>query len=109
MSLIGVVVMGGIVVNDSILKIDTINRIRKQGGSTLDAIAEGGERRLKSIIMTSLTTILALIPILFGTVLGSELQQPMAVSLIAGMVVGTLVSLYIIPLVYWVVYRNKVM
>lgn len=108
MSLIGVVVMGGIVVNDSILKIDTINRIRRQGGSTLDAIAEGGERRLKSIIMTSLTTILALIPILFGTDLGSELQQPMAVSLIAGMVIGTLVSLYIIPLVYWVVYRNKV-
>lgn len=106
MSLIGIVVMGGIVVNDSILKIDTINRIRKQGGNTLDAIAEGGERRLKSIIMTSLTTILALVPILFGHDLGSELQRSMAITLIAGMTIGTLVSLYIIPLIYWVAYKK---
>lgn len=107
MSLIGVIVMGGIVVNDSILKIDTINRLRREGKNTLDSIAEGGTRRLKSIIMTSLTTILALVPILFGNDLGSELQQPMAITLIAGMTIGTLVSLYIVPLIYWVAYRKN--
>ncbi|MGD9978903.1 MAG: efflux RND transporter permease subunit, partial [Bacteroidales bacterium] len=107
MSLIGVIVMGGIVVNDSILKIDTINRLRREGKNTLDSIAEGGTRRLKSIIMTSLTTVLALVPILFGNDLGSELQQPMAITLIAGMTIGTLISLYIVPLIYWVAYRKN--
>lgn len=107
MSMIGFVVMGGVVVNDSILKIDTINRLRKGGMAIHDAIAEGGERRIKSITTTSLTTILALIPILFGHDLGSELQQPMAVTLIAGMTIGTLVSVFIVPLVYSMVYRER--
>jgi multidrug efflux pump subunit AcrB len=106
MSMIGLVVMGGIIINDSILKIDTINRLRKDGLPLMEAIHEGGERRLKPIIMTSLTTILALTPILFGHDLGSELQQPLAVATIAGMVFGTVVSLYLIPLVYWRVYKG---
>lgn len=107
MSLIGIVVMGGIIVNDSILKIDSINRLHRGGMPLEAAIAEGGKRRLKSIVMTSLTTILALFPILIGHDIGSELQQPMAITLIAGMFVGTLVSLYVVPLIYWVVYRKK--
>lgn len=107
MSMIGLIVMGGVVVNDSILKIDAINRLRKQGVNLHDAITEGGDRRLKSIVTTSLTTILALVPILFGSDLGSELQRPMAITLIAGMIIGILVSLYIVPLIYWVAYRKK--
>lgn len=79
MTMIGLVVMGGIVVNDSILKIDTINRLRKDGLDLMEAISEGGKRRLKPIVMTSITTMLALVPILFGHDLGSELQQPLAV------------------------------
>ena len=103
MSLIGIVVMSGVIVNDSILKIDTINQLRKQGYSVNEAVAAGGERRLKPILMTSITTILALAPFLFSHDLGSELQQPLAIAVISGMLAGTLVSLYYIPLFYqWV-------
>jgi multidrug efflux pump subunit AcrB len=107
MTMIGLVVMGGIVVNDSILKIDTINRLRKDGLGLMEAISEGGKRRLKPIVMTSITTILALVPILIGHDLGSELQQPLAVVTIGGMVIGTLVSLYFVPLIYWWLYQKQ--
>lgn len=62
MSMIGLVVMSGIIINDSILKVDTINRLRKNGMSLLRAVFTGGHSRLKPIIMTSLTTILAIAP-----------------------------------------------
>ena len=101
MSLIGLVVMNGIIINDSILKIDTINQLRRQGYSILHAIAMGGQRRLKAILMTSFTTIVAMIPVLFLPGLGSELQRPMAIVLIGGMGIGTFVSLYFIPMCYY--------
>ncbi|MDR1274551.1 MAG: efflux RND transporter permease subunit, partial [Odoribacteraceae bacterium] len=81
MSMIGIVVMCGVVINDSILKIDTIRRLQRDGLPLLDAIHEGGVRRLKPILMTSLTTILALVPLLWGDDIGSQLQRPMAVTL----------------------------
>jgi multidrug efflux pump subunit AcrB len=105
MSAIGIIVMSGIIINDSILKIDTINRARWSGMDTLSAIKLGGQRRLKPIIMTSLTTILALVPFLFFSGLGAELQKPLALAVIGGMTLGTLVSLYFIPLAYWILYR----
>ncbi len=107
MSLIGIVVMCGIIINDSILKVDTINRLRKEGKSLLRAILEGGHSRLKPIIMTSLTTILALVPFLNRVDMGSDLQYPMSVSIIIGMTVGTVVSLVFIPLAYYTIYKNK--
>jgi multidrug efflux pump subunit AcrB len=64
-------------------------------------------RRLKPILMTSLTTILALVPLLWGDDIGSQLQRPMAVTLIGGMTIGTLVSLYVIPLFFYYVQRLK--
>jgi multidrug efflux pump subunit AcrB len=105
MSMIGIVVMAGIVINDSILKIDTINHLRADGMALMEAIHTGGTRRLKSIVMTSLTTILALTPVLISPDIGSELQQPLALAIIGGMAMGTVVSLYFIPLVYWYFYR----
>lgn len=101
MSMIGIVVMGGIIINDSILKIDTINELRKSGVSLLRAIVLGGHRRLKSILMTSLTTVLAMVPLLFTPGMGAELQRPLAVALGGGMLLGTAVSLYLIPLCYY--------
>ncbi len=101
MSLIGIIVMSGIIINDSILKIDTINRLRNQGYSLMRALVVGGQRRFKPIIMTSLTTILALLPFLFITGLGADLQKPLALAVIGGMIVGTMVSLYFIPLFYY--------
>jgi multidrug efflux pump subunit AcrB len=105
MAMIGLVVMSGIVVNDSILKVDTINRLYRSGMPLVEAIREGGRRRLKPIIMTSITTILALVPVLWGSGMGSELQRPLALIVIGGMVVGTVVSLYFIPLCYY--YLNR--
>jgi multidrug efflux pump subunit AcrB len=107
MSMIGIIVMSGIIINDSILKIDTINRLRRDGMELKQAIFTGGARRLKPIIMTSLTTILAMMPFLFGHDLGSELQKPLALTVIGGMSLGTVVSLYFIPLAYWYLYRHK--
>ena len=101
MSMIGIIVMSGIVINDSILKIDTIKRLRTQGYSVLHAIAEGGHRRLKPILMTSLTTILALTPFLFTHGLGADLQRPLALAVIGGLGLGTFVSLYVVPLLYY--------
>ncbi|MCB4807935.1 efflux RND transporter permease subunit [Tamlana sp. 62-3] len=106
MSLIGIVVMSGIIINDSILKIDTIIQLQRQGYSQIKALLVAGKRRLKPILMTSLTTILALIPLLFSSGLGAELQAPLAVSLIGGMLLGTLISLYFIPLCYY--YLSKI-
>lgn len=107
MSLIGIVVMCGIVINDSILKVDTINRLRRDGYSTLRAVMMGGRRRLKPIIMTSLTTILAIVPFLFAGGMGNDLQRPLSLALIGGMIVGTLVSVFFIPLAYYYVYKRK--
>lgn len=107
MSAIGIIVMSGIIINDSILKIDTINRIYRETGQLHESIFKGGIRRLKPIIMTSLTTILALLPLLFFGGLGAELQKPLALAIIGGMLIGTLVSLYFIPLAYWFINRKK--
>jgi multidrug efflux pump subunit AcrB len=108
MSMIGIVVMSGIIINDSILKIDTIIQLQRQGYSLLKALLVAGQRRLKPILMTSLTTILALIPLLFSNGLGAELQAPLAVALIGGMFLGTIVSLYFIPLCYYYFSKNKI-
>jgi multidrug efflux pump subunit AcrB len=107
MSMIGMIVMSGIIINDSILKIDTINRLRAKGYTLKDAVKEAGIRRLNPIIMTSLTTILAVIPFLFSEGMGADLQKPLAWALIGGMLIGTLVSLYFIPLAYHFLYRKQ--
>ena len=107
MSMIGIVVMSGIVINDSILKIDTIIQLQRQGNSLIRSLLMAGKRRLKPILMTSLTTILALVPVLLTGGLGGELQAPLAVALIGGMLLGTLVSLYFIPLSYYYLAKNK--
>jgi multidrug efflux pump subunit AcrB len=106
MSLIGIIVMSGIIINDSILKIDTIKQLQNQGYSLMRALSTAGRRRLKPILMTSITTILALVPFLFTKGLGSDLQRPLALAVIGGMLIGTLVSLYFIPLGYYYLKRN---
>ncbi|MDE5961347.1 MAG: efflux RND transporter permease subunit, partial [Duncaniella sp.] len=106
MSAIGIIVTCGIVVNDSILKIDAINELRKTGMPLEKAIHTAGQRRLRAIIMTSLTTIFAMVPVLFTSDMGSELQRPLAIAMIGSMLVGTLVSIFIIPLFYWLIYRK---
>jgi multidrug efflux pump subunit AcrB len=109
MSMIGLVVMSGIIINDSILKVDTINRLYRRGGRTslLRSIIAAGKMRLRPIVMTSLTTILALVPFLNKNDMGSALQFPLSVTIVVGMIVGTAVSLFFIPLLYFIIYRWK--
>lgn len=106
MSAIGIIVTCGIVVNDSILKLDAINELRKAGMPLVEAIHTAGRRRLRAIIMTSLTTIFAMVPVLFTSDMGSELQRPLAIAMIGSMIVGTIVSIFVIPLFYWLIYRK---
>lgn len=107
MSAIGIVVTCGVIINDSILKLDVINELRKAGTPLLEAIHEAGHRRLRPILMTSLTTIFGMVPLLFSFDLGSELQKPLSIAMIAAMFFGTAVSLFVIPLAYWFIYKNK--
>ena len=106
MSAIGIIVSCGIVVNDSILKLDTINELRKTGMPLIEAIHTGGRKRLRAIVMTTLTTVFAMVPLLFTSDMGSELQRPLSIAMIGAMFLGTLVSLFIIPLIYWLIYRK---
>lgn len=107
MSAIGIVVSCGIIINDSILKVDMMNQLRKSGLSLMDAIHEAGRRRLNSIIMTSLTSIVCMLPLFLSSDMGSELEKPLAVSIIGGMLIGTPISLFVVPLAYWWVHSPK--
>ncbi|MFA5327371.1 MAG: efflux RND transporter permease subunit [Prolixibacteraceae bacterium] len=107
MSLIGIVVMSGIVINDSILKVETMNQLYRQGMPLMRAIVEAGHRRLLSILMTTLTAILALVPILFTSGLGADLQKPLALAVIGSMILGTLVSLYFVPLCFYYLKKSS--
>ncbi|KUK78769.1 MAG: efflux transporter permease protein [Proteiniphilum acetatigenes] len=107
MSAIGIVVTIGVILTDSILKIDLINELRKGGMPLMEAIHTGGVRRLRAIIMTALTSLFSMIPILFTFDIGSELQKPLAIAMISAMTIGTVVSIFLIPLLYWVIYRKS--
>lgn len=107
MAMIGLIVMSGVIINDSILKVDTINNLRKEGMKLKEAIYTAGSRRLKPIIMVAMASLVSTGPILFSSGIGAELQKPMALALIGGMSLGTIVSLFFIPLAYWYIYRNS--
>jgi multidrug efflux pump subunit AcrB len=107
MSAIGLVVTSGIIINDSILKVDVMNQLRKEGFPLMEAIHEAGRRRLKAILMTSLTSIVCMVPLLFTGDLGSQLEKPLAIATIGGMIMGTPVSLFVVPVIYWWIYRTE--
>lgn len=107
MSAIGLVTVSGIVINDSILKLDAINELRKEGFPLMEAIHEAGRRRLRPIVMTSLITVLGMVPLLFSFDMGSELQKPLSIAMMGAMFIGTVVSLFFVPLVYWYIYRKQ--
>jgi hydrophobic/amphiphilic exporter-1 (mainly G- bacteria), HAE1 family len=100
MSLIGVVILVGIVVNDAIVKVDFINRARRQGLPIRAAILEAGRVRLRPIVMTTVTTILGLTPMALGIGRGSDLRAPLAIAVIGGLAVATALTLIVVPVVY---------
>ena len=103
MSLIGLVILVGIVTNDSIVKVDFIVQARARGASVRHAILEAGRVRLRPILMTTVTTILGLTPMMLGIGRGAELRSALAVTVIGGLAVATLLTLIIVPVIFSVV------
>jgi HAE1 family hydrophobic/amphiphilic exporter-1 len=102
MAYIGIIMLGGIAVNNAILLIDRINQLRERGVQKKEAIVLAGTQRIRPILMTSLTTILALLPLTIGIGDSASLRAPMALAVIGGLVSSTLLTLFVIPCVYWV-------
>ena len=100
MSMIGIIILSGIAVNDSIILVDRINQNRRKGMDTPSAIIDAGQTRIRPILITSVTTILALLPLTFGIGEGASLRAPMALAVIGGLVTSTALTLVVIPAVY---------
>ena len=101
MSFVGAILLVGIVVNNAIVLIDYMNQLQKRGMSLVRAIVKGGKTRLKPILMTTLTTVLALLPMSLGIGTGAELRAPMGRAVIGGLTTSTLITLILIPTLYW--------
>jgi HAE1 family hydrophobic/amphiphilic exporter-1 len=108
-AMLGGIVLAGIVVNNAIIMIDQINKLRQEGAPKLAAIVEGARNRLRPVLMTTLTTVLGLLPLtgwltglpwIGGSTDGLELRAPMAVTVVAGLSMSTLLTLFVIPCVY---------
>lgn len=97
---IGMIILAGIVVNNGIVLVDYINQLKEEGKSTYDSVIEAGNTRLRPIIMTALTTIIALSTMALGIGENAEMMQPMAITAIGGLIYATVLTLVIIPVVY---------
>jgi HAE1 family hydrophobic/amphiphilic exporter-1 len=107
-SYIGCIMLGGIVVNNAILLVDHTNLLRRRDGMAMnDAIQEAGRRRLRPILMTACTTMLAMLPLAIGLGEGSEAQAPLARAVIGGLLSSTVITLVVVPLVYTLIGRKE--
>jgi HAE1 family hydrophobic/amphiphilic exporter-1 len=107
-SYIGCIMLGGIVVNNAILLVDQAGQLVGKGMAVNDAVAEAGRRRLRPILMTSLTTILALLPLALGVGEGADAQAPLARAVVGGLSGSTLITLLLIPAVYSLCHPEKI-
>jgi HAE1 family hydrophobic/amphiphilic exporter-1 len=105
-SAIGCIMLCGIAVNNAILLVDQSGRLRREGMATREALCEAGRRRLRPILMTTLTTILALLPLTFGIGEGADAQAPLARAVVGGLAASTLITLVLIPAVYSLFHRD---
>lgn len=108
-SMIGFVMLAGVIVNNGIVLVDYINQLRREGMDKKEAIVTAGKTRLRPILMTALTTILAMSTMAMGLGSGSEMMQPMAIVTEGGMLYGTLLTLIVVPCIYDLFTRNKSM
>ena len=100
MAYIGAIMLAGIAVNDSIVLVDFINQLRRRGATQREAILDAVQTRLRPIVMTSLTTVLVLLPLSLGIGESARLRAPMAIAVIAGLCASTMLTLFVIPAVY---------
>jgi len=103
---IGLILLAGIVVNNAIVLIDLINQLRARGMEKFEAIREAGRSRLRPILMTTMTTVLGLLPLSLGIGEGAEIRAPMGITVIGGLVVSTLLTLVVIPVMYAILDRK---
>ncbi|MCD7962436.1 MAG: efflux RND transporter permease subunit [Rikenellaceae bacterium] len=108
MGVIGIVMLVGIAVNNSIILVDRINQLKLQSDTLTDAIVQAGQQRIRPIIMTSITTILALLPMSLNIGDGGALRSPMAIEVIGGLITSTILSLIVIPCVYYLFENLKI-
>ncbi|MCD7101473.1 efflux RND transporter permease subunit [Pseudoclavibacter sp. 13-3] len=107
-SLVGLLMLVGIVVTNAIVLIDLVNQFRAKGVSTLEAIVEGASRRLRPILMTAAATVFALVPMALGvTGHAGFISQPLALVVIGGLVSSTLLTLIVLPVLYWAVEGHR--
>jgi HAE1 family hydrophobic/amphiphilic exporter-1 len=103
MALIGIIMLVGIVVNNGIVLVDYINQLRERGLSLNEAIIQGGQVRMRPVLMTALTTILAMLPLALGLGESGESWAPMARSVMGGLTIATVLTLVVVPVIYAVV------
>jgi hydrophobic/amphiphilic exporter-1 (mainly G- bacteria), HAE1 family len=106
MAYIGIIMLGGIAVNNSILLVDAINQFKEKGFPLREAIMKAGQNRIRPILMTSLSSILGLVPLTLGIGQSAALRSPMAIALISGLTASTVMSLVVIPCVYYIFDRS---
>lgn len=106
-SYIGCIMLGGIVVNNAILLVDQASKLRAEGQGTGEAVAEAGRRRLRPILMTTLTTMLGLLPLALGIGEGADAQAPLARAVIGGLCASTLITLLVVPAVYSLMHPER--
>jgi len=107
MSVLGLIVLAGVAVNDAILLVDTAQSLEAAGRERRSALARAAAIRLRPILMTTATTVLALLPLAVGFGESSQLRTPLAMTLIGGLIASTVASLFVIPCVYDIVARNR--
>jgi multidrug efflux pump subunit AcrB len=100
LSICGIIALSGVVVNDSLIMVDFVNRARKEGMSLMDAAISAGTQRFRAIILTSLTTFMGLMPIVFERSLQAQVVIPMAISLAFGILFATVITLLLVPALY---------
>ena len=105
-AVLGLIILAGIIVNNGIVLVDYINQLRDQGLELKEAIIKAGQTRLRPIFMTALTTILALTGLAIGLGDGTELTQPLALTAIGGLIYGTFLTIFVVPIMYDVVTRK---
>ena len=106
-AVIGFVMLAGIIVNNGIVIVDYMNQLIAQGVEKHEAILQAGKTRLRPVLMTALTTILGLLPMVFGTDMGSAMGKPMAIVTVGGLLYGTLLTLLVVPCIYDLMNRKK--
>lgn len=106
-AMIGFVMLAGIIVNNGIVLVDYTNQLRRAGTEKRAAIVEAGETRLRPILMTAVTTVLGLVPMVAGTRMGTDMTRPMAIVTIGGLIYGTLLTLFVVPCIYDLLNRKK--